>query len=351
MQTKPWQRHSRLASSRPLISLRVLAGSEYRRSEEEALSTSEARFRQMFHGHSAVKLVIDPTTAAIVDANEAAARFYGWPISKLKTMNIRDINDLPAGMVHDRMASAAAIPNARFEFRHRLADGSTKDVEVYSNSIDIAGRTYLYSIIHDISDRVRVERLQRATNDRLQRAEEFAHFGHWEYSLNDRIMHASEGASRIYGLLALDIPLDDIRNCALAEYRPILDEALRDLVEHNSPFDQEFKIRRISDGGIVHVHSKAEYDVLTKKVFGVIQDITQRKRVEDERERLIVELQRAIEQVKTLSGIVPICSYCKKVRDDRGYWEQVEAYVSKHTEAQFSHGICPPCLEQFFAEE
>jgi hypothetical protein len=86
-------------------------------------------------------------------------------------------------------------------------------------------------------------------------------------------------------------------------------------------------------------------------VFGVVQDITDRKRIEDERERLIVELQQAIEQVKTLSGIVPICAHCKKIRNDRGYWEQVEAYVSEHTEAEFSHSICPHCFELFYPEE
>jgi len=266
-------------------------------------------------------------------------------------MNIRQINDLPWEKVQDRMASAVTVPNARFEFRHRLADGSMRDVEVYSNGIEVAGHAYLYSIIHDISDRVRAEQLQHATYGRLQRAEEFARFGHWEYSLDDRIMHASEGASRIYGFFAPTIPLENIRSCAQAEYRPILDGALRDLIERNVLFDQEFAIHRISDGEIVQVHSKAEYDAKTKRVFGVVQDITDRKRIEEERERLIVELRQALEQVKTLSGIVPICSYCKKIRDDRGYWEQVEAYVSKHTEAQFSHGICPQCLEHVCPEE
>jgi hypothetical protein len=86
-------------------------------------------------------------------------------------------------------------------------------------------------------------------------------------------------------------------------------------------------------------------------VFGVVQDITDRKRIEEERERLILELQQAIEQVKTLRGIVPICAHCKMIRHDRGYWQQVEAYVSEHTEAQFSHSICPQCLERLYPEE
>jgi hypothetical protein len=80
------------------------------------------------------------------------------------------------------------------------------------------------------------------------------------------------------------------------------------------------------------------------------RDITERKRIEAERERLITELQSAIEQIKTLRGIVPICASCKNIRDDKGYWEQVEAYVSRHTEAQFSHSICPDCMKILYPE-
>lgn len=73
-----------------------------------------------------------------------------------------------------------------------------------------------------------------------------------------------------------------------------------------------------------------------------------RKAVEEkaEREKLIVELQDALTNIKELKSIIPICSYCRKVRDDEGYWHLVEAYISTHTEAEFSHGICPNCLEQ-----
>ena len=80
------------------------------------------------------------------------------------------------------------------------------------------------------------------------------------------------------------------------------------------------------------------------------RDITERKQTEIERERLITELQSAIEQIKTLRGIVPICASCKKIRDDKGYWEQVDSYVSRHTEAQFSHGICPDCMKILYPE-
>lgn len=64
----------------------------------------------------------------------------------------------------------------------------------------------------------------------------------------------------------------------------------------------------------------------------------------------IEELRQAFDQIKTLRGIVPICASCKQIRDDRGYWNQVEVYVRDHTEAQFSHGICPTCLKKLFPD-
>lgn len=64
----------------------------------------------------------------------------------------------------------------------------------------------------------------------------------------------------------------------------------------------------------------------------------------------VAELQDALSKVKQLSGLLPICSYCKRIRSDENYWEQVESYISEHTDAQFSHGICPPCAEKVMAE-
>ena len=78
-------------------------------------------------------------------------------------------------------------------------------------------------------------------------------------------------------------------------------------------------------------------------IYGVARDVTERKQAEQEREALIEHLQAAIAEVRTLQGYLPICSYCKRVRDDENYWHAVEAYISRHTDAQFSHGICPSC--------
>ena len=85
------------------------------------------------------------------------------------------------------------------------------------------------------------------------------------------------------------------------------------------------------------------------KVIGLVlssHETTERKRNEEKMEQLVLELQEALAKVKLLSGLVPICAWCKKIRNDEGYWEQIEKYISKHSEADFSHSICPECMEK-----
>ena len=81
-----------------------------------------------------------------------------------------------------------------------------------------------------------------------------------------------------------------------------------------------------------------------------LSDITERKMGEMERERLIHELQDTLSKVKQLSGFLPICASFKKIRDDQGYWTQIEAYIRDHSEAEFSHGICPECMQKLYPE-
>lgn len=78
-------------------------------------------------------------------------------------------------------------------------------------------------------------------------------------------------------------------------------------------------------------------------IYAIARDVTASKAAEAERERLVEELQRALAEIRSLREILPICSYCKKIRDDENYWHSVESYISHHTDTRFSHGICPDC--------
>ena len=86
--------------------------------------------------------------------------------------------------------------------------------------------------------------------------------------------------------------------------------------------------------------------------MGYIRDrIRERENAEQERDRYIKELQQALREVKQLGGLLPICAKCKKIRDDKGYWNQLEGYIQKHSDAQFSHGMCPECSDELYGKE
>jgi PAS domain S-box-containing protein len=83
---------------------------------------------------------------------------------------------------------------------------------------------------------------------------------------------------------------------------------------------------------------------------GIIRDISERKQIEEERNQLIKSLQDSLAKIKTLSGMLPICASCKKIRDDKGYWNKIETYIRIHSEAEFSHGICPECAKTLYPD-
>lgn len=82
----------------------------------------------------------------------------------------------------------------------------------------------------------------------------------------------------------------------------------------------------------------------------ISQDITARKKMESEREKLIDSLQEAAKNIRILRGMLPICASCKSIRDDKGYWKRIEDYIQKHSEVEFSHGVCPDCIEKLYPE-
>jgi len=104
------------------------------------------------------------------------------------------------------------------------------------------------------------------------------------------------------------------------------------------------------DGGHIDVEFVSNvYLVNHKKVIQCnIRDITQRRRIEEERRRLTYDLQDALTKIKRLRGLLPICASCKKIRDDKGYWNELETYIQEHSEAEFSHGFCPECMKKLY---
>ena len=137
-----------------------------------ALQQSEQRYHSLFDNSHTVMLIVDPADGAIVAANPAAADYYGWSQEQLAGMNIAAINTLPAAEIGVEMSRAGACQSNRFEFRHRRADGSVRDVEVFTGPIQVGDRQLLYSIVHDNSERKQAE--ARLAESEARRAAEQA---------------------------------------------------------------------------------------------------------------------------------------------------------------------------------
>jgi len=163
------------------------------------------------------------------------------------------------------------------------------------------------------------------------------------------VLSWNRAAERIYGYTAAEMIGRSISTIVPKDRRSELEKILKK-VARGERIERLETVRQCKHGRSIEV-SLTISPIMTadKKVVAastIAHDITARKQRERERLKLIEELTDALSHVKTLSGLLPICAWCKKIRDDQGYWQQVETYIKQHAEVNFTHAICPECLEK-----
>ncbi|MHC1744399.1 MAG: PAS domain S-box protein [Syntrophobacteraceae bacterium] len=261
---------------------------------EDALRESEERFRKMFRKHDTVMLLIDPESGSIVDANPAAELFYGYSRDELLSMHIENINALPPEMVREeRLKSANEVQNA-FIFPHRLASGDVRSVEVHSSPIEVNGRTTLFSIIHDVTKRLRAEEALAQSEEALRDLYENAPVGIFESTPEGRYLRVNAYLARMYGY---DSP-DELVSCPisiseLVYPEPAERDALLRLLEEKEEIRNYETRRKTKSGDVIwaslNIRSVRAPDGRISRFEGFCADITERKRAE---ERLQTTLQR-----------------------------------------------------------
>jgi len=262
-----------------------------RKKAEERLREREEHFKALFYQNSSVLMLVDPESGKIHDVNNKAAEFYGYSRKQLKSMKVQNINTLSDKEIKAEMSQAARQKRNYFIFSHQLANGEIRDVEIYTGPITIQGKPLLYSTIHDITR-------ETQNRTRLQKGEQIARIGHWEFDLNNGRVYSSKGARNIYGIEKENLDMEEVQRVPLKNYRRKMDQALNDLVQKGKTYDQEFKIKRPSDNQVRDIHSIAEYNPRRNIVFGIIQDITERKETEKELKQKNEELQAAEEELR-----------------------------------------------------
>ncbi|HEX3068600.1 MAG TPA: EAL domain-containing protein [Thermoanaerobaculia bacterium] len=247
--------------------------------QEDAVRESERRYRQMFENNRAVQILLHPDTGAIVDANVAAVEFYGWDLDTLRSMHIWEINTLDEEAIRREMVNASQQKRSYFVFQHRLANGDLRDVEVHSGPIVTGGRTLLYSIIHDVTERKIAEEALLLSEQKYRNIVDYASVGIYRSTPAGRILMANPALARILGYDSTD-ELQG-RNLATDVY---LDErertnALERFAANDFTIEQELLWRK-KDGTPIWVQLNAHAIDLQAgaEVFeGFVFDITERK--------------------------------------------------------------------------
>ena len=145
--------------------------------EHEALLESEKRYRSLFENNHVAMLLVDPENGDIIDANLAATAFYGWTHQELIEKSMHEINTLAAEALEKKIADAVKEEQNHFILKHQVADGSVRDVEVYSGPIDIGGKSLLYSMVYDITQRLEAEREKEKLQKMLIQAQKMESIG------------------------------------------------------------------------------------------------------------------------------------------------------------------------------
>jgi PAS domain S-box-containing protein len=208
----------------------------------------------------------------------------------------------------------------------------------------------------EIRKQLVIEILLRKNEARLNKTERIAGVGSWELDVGKNKLWWSDETYRLFGFTKGDVSklFEKFKQSIHPEDKHIVAEMINRAIQEGAPLKIDYRIV-LPNGDIRYLHeeSQAVYDEALRQVTkrtGSVQDITQQKKLEESREALITELQKSLAEIKALKGILPLCSHCKKIRDAKGNWEDVDVYIYKHSEADISHSICPDCLKTHYPE-
>ncbi|ROQ93613.1 PAS domain S-box protein [Desulfosoma caldarium] len=277
-----------------------------RKRTERALMESESRFRSLFKNNHAVMLLIDPGDGAIVDANPAACSYYGWSKDQITRMNIADINTLSPEQIHEEMNRAKTQQRHHFEFRHRLADGTVRDVEVYSGPIHVSGRVLLYSLVFDVTERKAAEQARLASEARFRLLVENAPDGVFVQT-QGRFAYLNRAATRIFGGREagelLGMPIVDYFH---PDCREFIREQIQLLNRDKIPVPMHHVTVLHKDGTAVDIEASAvpmHYEGHDGALV-FVRDISERIKSEKQRQELEAQLHQAqkMESIGRLAG-------------------------------------------------
>lgn len=342
-----------------------------KRSQTEKLE-AEKRYQDLFNLSRDGIVTVD-TSMRIVEANEAYCEMLGYTIEELRSM--KSFMDITPKKWHinetefiwkDKLLKKGYSGTFEKEYIHK--NGTVFPVEL--NAFTIFDNEHnpkqMWAIVRNITERKKTELDLKKYQSLLAEIEEVGNVGGVELNIDTMKLIWTDGTYKIHEADQSYVPtLEKAFNFYTPASKSIIEKAVQRAIDHAESFDIELEIIT-AKGNRRNVHAIGKTDLENRRIYVFLQDITEQNKIKNELEiyhNRLEELVRertsqleekntllvsAMANLKTLKSLLPICSSCKKIRDDRGYWDQVESYISKHSDTKFSHSICPDCLKQLY---
>ncbi len=271
--------------------------------------------------------------------------YYNDPAYKISTVDGKSISDEDLPYIQVMMTGEAV-----YGIEHAIEHPDGKRVVLSVNAAPLYDyHNQVTGIITSITDISKLKEAEEAARKNEQRFRDLAN------SISDvffavdpdlKCTYWNKASEKITGIPAQKAISQDIVNLLPDT---MADDLYKPFIESITTQSTKTLVNKMKLQGKVYYFDINIYPA--KHGLSVFfKDVSERMYAERERERLITELQDALDKVKTLSGLLPICAFCKNIRDDSGYWHQVEAYIEEYSEANFSHGVCPDCAEKHYPE-
>lgn len=332
-----------------------------RKLAEEALRESEEKYKLLAEYSADIIYKLNIKTEQYTYISPSIERLLGYTVEEVLSLKAQDTVTAES-YVKQRDRLMEALSNNRkapeiLELDAVHKDGHTLPVETHANFIfDAQGNpAEILGVVRDITKRKLAETALQESERKYQDLYDNAPDMFVSVDANKgTILQCNRTFAEELGYKKEEVigrPVFDIYAPESAEYAKSTIFPL--FVKTGSIIGEELKVLR-KDGSTIEVslNVSAIRDANGKIIQGrsILRDISKQKQLRDERENLIQHLQDALQEIKVLRGILPICSFCKRVRDDQGYWERVDIYLQKHSLADISHGICPECTKIHYPE-
>jgi PAS domain S-box-containing protein len=341
----------------------------------EAVRTSEGHLRAVL-STMAEGVVVQDMQGHIVTCNAAAERILGLTRQQIEGRTSLDprwraVHEDERPFPGDEHPALVTLrtgePQSGVVMGVHLPDDSLRWILISTEPLQIEGtaeRLGVVATFTDITERQRMMRALETLRSRLAFAFDGAEDGVWDWNVETGHVEFSPRWAAMIGYTVEEIEPHVgawerlVHPDDLSRLRPTLEAHLAgDTPQYESEFRMRHKDGRwlwILDRGKVVAR---DTDGRPLRAVGTHVDITARREAEEAlrealaaNERLVAELREAAHKIKTLTGFIPICMFCKKIRDDQGYWERLEAYISAHSDAKFSHGLCPECRKEHYGD-